>query len=367
MTPSWSSSHRFSSHHLGILGEIATLSEKGGAFTLCMVVHTSGSTYRKAGAMAVVADDGARHGVISGGCLESELETAAALALAEHRARLLVFDTDRDDDVIFGSGSGCRGRAQVLLLPIASGTRHPLCEAMLTAERAHEVLTAALVTRGAGLGGGFAWHQGSEVALSPPIESVRALRSCAAGEYELADQSTCAVLQIKPSPRIMLVGAGPESPSLISLAAQLGWHVTICDHREELLRRHALGAETAICARPAAALAQTDERTFDACIVMTHTAASDREALTALAALTVPFIGLLGPAQRRDELLREIDASASSALRGRLHAPVGIRLGGHGPEVLALSVCAELQRFLTARVGAQTLAAEPSAAGQRSA
>jgi xanthine dehydrogenase accessory factor len=357
----------FSSHHLAILDEIATLSGEQRAFTLCLVVHTSGSTYRKAGAMALVAGDGVRHGVISGGCLESDLEMAAAGALTERRPRLVVFDTNRDDDVIFGSGSGCRGRMQVLLLPVASGARHPLCDALLSAERAHELLTVALVTHGAGLGGGFVWWAGSEVAVAPSIESVRALKACAAGEYTLADRSTCALLLIKPSPRIMLVGAGPESPALISLAAQLGWHVTICDHREQLLRRQAAGAERAIYGRPASALAQVDDRSFDACIVMTHTAANDREALSALATGSVPFIGLLGPAERRDELLRELDASASAALRGRLHAPVGIRLGGHGPEVLALSVCAELQRFLAGGVDAQTLATEPGAAGQRSA
>jgi len=37
------------------------------------------------------------------------------------------------------------------------------------------------------------------------------------------------------------------------------------------------------------------------------------------------------------------------ALASRLHAPVGLRLGGHGPEVLALSICAELQSFFSAQ------------------
>jgi xanthine dehydrogenase accessory factor len=343
----------FSSHHRGILDEIVALSCSGSAFTLCLVVHTSGSTYRKAGAMAVVGSDGSRRGVISGGCLESDLELAAMSALRELRPRLVIYDTNRDDDVIFGSGSGCRGRIQVLLLPLAGGATHPLCAAMLSADRAHETLTAALVTRGPCIGGGFVWSASAEVELPPPVGSVRRLRESAVGEYPLADGSSCAVLLIKPSPRIMLVGAGPEAPLLIRIADQLGWRVTICDHREELLRRHADGAERVICARPTAALGAVNVQGFDACIVMTHTAANDLEALTALAGCTVPFIGLLGPAERRDELMREIDPAVCAALQARLHAPVGIRLGGHGPEVLALSICSELQRFLAAGVSAQ--------------
>jgi xanthine dehydrogenase accessory factor len=336
----------FSSHHRGILDEIIARSSADGAFTLCLVVHTSGSTYRKAGAMAVVGGDGSRRGVISGGCLESDLESAARDALKELRPRLAIYDTNRDDDVIFGSGSGCRGRMQVLLLPVVGGAVHPLCAAMVSADRTHETLKAALVTRGPCIGAGLIWSASTELELPPRIEALRRLKQSPIGEYPLEQGASCAVFLIRPSPRIMLVGAGPEAPLLIDMAAQLGWRITICDHREALLRRHAERAERAICARPAAALAATGDQGFDACIVMTHTAANDREALTALSACAVPFVGLLGPAERRDELMRELDPAACAALRSRLHAPVGIRLGGHGPEVLALSICSELQRFL---------------------
>ncbi len=146
----------------------------------------------------------------------------------------------------------------------------------------------------------------------------------------------------------MLVGAGPEAPALINIATQLGWHVSVSDHRQALLARHAAGAERTICARPAEALAAIGDQRLDACIVMTHTAANDREALAALARRADPFIGLLGPPARRDELLAELDPAARATLTPRLHAPVGIRLGGYGPETLALSICAELQRFLAA-------------------
>jgi xanthine/CO dehydrogenase XdhC/CoxF family maturation factor len=156
------------------------------------------------------------------------------------------------------------------------------------------------------------------------------------------------VVVFPPTPRIMLIGAGPEAPALINIAHRLGWRVIVSDHREALLARHAAGAERTICARPAEALAALGEQRLDACIVMTHTAANDREALAALARRADPFVGLLGPPARRDELLAELDPGARAVLTPRLHAPAGIRLGGHGPEMLALSICAELQRFLAA-------------------
>jgi xanthine dehydrogenase accessory factor len=336
----------FATHHRRILEELAALSAQGTAFALCVVVHCSGSTYRKPGALAVVRADGSRLGVISGGCLESELETLAAAALREDRPRIALFDTRSDDDLVFGSGSGCRGQMQVLLLPVAAGARHPLCEALLSAERTQRVLKAALVTSGPHVGSGFLWSGGIETELAPRCEPARALRGRAPGEeYSLEYGRTCAVVSFAPSPRVMFIGAGPEAPALIDIANRLGWRTIAADHREGLLAARGVAAERAICARPAEALAAIGDQRLDACIVMTHTASNDREALAALARRSDPFIGLLGPPARRDELLAELDPGARATLTARLHAPVGIRLGGQGPEMLALSICAELQRF----------------------
>jgi len=339
----------FATHHRAILAELARLTAAREGFTLCVVVHCSGSTYRKPGALAAIAAGGSRLGVISGGCLEPDLESAARAALGELRPRVVLFDSDSDDDLVFGSGSGCRGRMQLLLLPVAAGTSHPLCEALLAADRAHQPLAAALVTSGPDLGGGFLWSSDSETVLTPKVEAARALRGRAPGQYPLAASGeTCAVVSFAPCPRVLLFGAGPEAPALIAIADRLGWRVTVADHRGTLLARHAAGAERTLCARPAAALASCAGERFDACIVMTHTAANDREALAALAQRPEPFIGLLGPAARRDELLATLEPADRAALGERLHAPVGLKLGGHGPEILALSICAELQRFLAA-------------------
>jgi xanthine dehydrogenase accessory factor len=283
----------FATHHRRILEELAELTAHSEGFTLCVVTHCTGSTYRKVGAMVVVKTDGSQCGVISGGCLEPDLGSAAIAALRSGKPRITTVDTRTDHDLIFGSGSGCRGRTQVLLLPVAAGSRHPLVEALLAADNTHSTLKVVLITDGPDVGGGFIWSQDREAMFAPSVEAARALRHRPPGEYPVADGSVGTVLLLSPTPRLLLVGAGPEIPALISTVRLLGWRVFVTDHRKRLLDERAAGADRIIAGRPKEALEALDNEPLDACIVMTHTASNDREALSALAGMGVPFIGLL--------------------------------------------------------------------------
>ncbi len=100
--------------------------------------------------------------------------------------------------------------------------------------------------------------------------------------------------------------------------------------RRFVLDRIAEGAFAALSARP-----------FDAVLVMSHSFDLDLEHLRRWLPSRAPYVGLLGPASRRDELLRELGGAAEKT---RLHAPIGLPLGGHGAEAIALAITAELQQ-----------------------
>jgi len=82
---------------------------------------------------------------------------------------------------------------------------------------------------------------------------------------------------------------------------------------------------------------------YAAAVVMSHHYSRDLAALQHAAAAGIGWIGLLGPVARRDALLAELDADLRARLLPRLQAPVGLRLGGEGPEAIALSIMAALQ------------------------
>jgi xanthine/CO dehydrogenase XdhC/CoxF family maturation factor len=87
-----------------------------------------------------------------------------------------------------------------------------------------------------------------------------------------------------------------------------------------------------------------------AAIVMSHHLESDLQYLRALARSRIGYVGLLGPAARRERLLSDLGADAES-LRPRLRAPVGLDIGGRSPESIALSIVGEVHAALAGRGG----------------
>ena len=90
---------------------------------LATVVATRGSTYRRPGARAVIAEDGSVFGIVSGGCVERDLAERTAAWLADFTPRLMTYDNTALDDVVFGLGLGCRGEIDVLIEPFDAA--HP--------------------------------------------------------------------------------------------------------------------------------------------------------------------------------------------------------------------------------------------------
>jgi xanthine/CO dehydrogenase XdhC/CoxF family maturation factor len=244
------------------------------------VVRTEGSTYRRAGARAVIGEDRTVTGAISGGCLERDLAERLAQWLATMTPQLITYDATRSDDLVFGLGLGCRGMLDLLIEPFDA--EHP----------------PRLVTN-------FHWN-GRE-----PVEWTTLLPN---GE---------SMIEIIRPPRVVAIfGSGIDADPVAQLARSAGWDVTVPKPRE------IFGAHD-----------------FDAAIVMTHNFARDAEILAQLFASTIPYIGLLGPRSRGDELLAEIGASRDA----RFHNPIGLDLGAETPEQIALAIVAEMQSVFERR------------------
>jgi xanthine/CO dehydrogenase XdhC/CoxF family maturation factor len=156
---------------------------------------------------------------------------------------------------------------------------------------------------------------------------------------------------LAPPLRLLLLGGGPDARPVAELATFLGWQVTVVDHRASYLDARRFPADTRLVETPAADVGEAvhlDD--FAAAIVMSHHLDSDLNYLRALVSSTVRYVGLLGPAARREKLLGDLGDPAPG-LRSRLRAPVGLDIGGRTPEAIALSIIGEVHAAIAGRSG----------------
>jgi xanthine/CO dehydrogenase XdhC/CoxF family maturation factor len=157
---------------------------------------------------------------------------------------------------------------------------------------------------------------------------------------------------LRPAQRLVLVGAGDDAQPVVSMAAQLGWSVTVVDGRAQWAtpERFPEAEQVLTVADPA----QVAMGEHDAVVVMTHSYEQDRMWLSAALRCRPRYLGLLGARHRSALLVSEAAArlgwSVERACEG-LFAPVGLDLGGDGAEAIALAVIAEIQGCVEGKLG----------------
>ncbi len=352
---------------------------------LATVVRTDGSTYTKPGAHMLIAGNGEYAGLLSGGCLEGDLAEHGRAVLATGVPRLARYNTRGPDDLLFGLGSGCEGAMDILLQRLDSSNDWQPLTRLALAWRAQRAQTLVLVVQstlpnvpaGAGVFAGDHQVFGlSTVAATDPrtIESLCRLAATLPhqGHSQFLPQALPGVdllaLKQLPPTRLLLLGAGPDALPVAELATFLGWNVTVIDHRSQYAQADRFPSAAAVLDGGPRALAalllnepadapapEPQPAHFAAAIVMSHHLATDRAYLQALASSDIPYVGLLGPATRRERLLADLGEDAV-ALRPRMRAPVGLDLGAVTPEAIALSIIAEIHAALAGRRGTEPLA-----------
>lgn len=274
------------------------------------------------------AATGERCGLLSGGCLEGDLQDHALALLASDNQRTVVrhYDSRGSDDAIWGLGLGCEGAMQVLLLRLDSSNRYQPLSGLFEADDAQRLSAFDI-----------------DIQSGAVTKSVSFTTELVGTTFRIVSSKTV---------RLLVCGAGPDVEPVEKLATLIGWRVTIVDHRPAYIQSQRFDDRTRLVLSNRFDLAPIiGTETFDAAVVMSHHLIADEHYLKALAAIDIPYIGLLGPLTRRQRLFASL-GPISKKLIPRLRAPVGLDLGGRTPEEIALSIVAEIQAALNGRHGA---------------
>ncbi|HEY6157375.1 MAG TPA: XdhC family protein [Gemmatimonadales bacterium] len=328
-----------------VLDFLAGARRGGKPAALATVVRVRGSAYRHEGSKLAVAGDGSSAGNVSGGCLEQDVREVALQVIRSGAPELRSYCSSADEIAAWDLGVGCEGQVEVYVEPAPDARsrerdllegREPFAVATPIGMRAAKCGMRLIVT-GAGVEGDL-----GSIDLNSRV-AAKARELLATGESGIHEIGGGSVFfdVLLPPPQLVVLGAGDDARPLVRFAADVGFRVVVVDRRVGLLTHERF---------PAAALVRStgdelgEATPLDAecyAVVMNHNFADDQAYLRALLKTPVCYIGVLGPRQRTDRMLRNL-AAQGPLDEGRVYGPVGLDIGTDGAEQVALAVIAEV-------------------------
>jgi xanthine dehydrogenase accessory factor len=318
--------------------EMASRDERQ-ASVLVTLVATDGSSYRKPGARLLVLD-GEHAGTISGGCLESEVVKRAPWSV---RLGAVVerYSTVFDDTSDIPYGLGCGGTVDLLLEPSGTLEYTALLDAIKGSLKGKpSVVITFLPNENSPMLRAVLSATGEIVFSSDALTEVE-INTAQAGKVQNAFVERLAAPQ-----RLIILGAGDDAMPIVEIASLLGWNITVVDGRPQLARAERFPKAQRVLAVRAGLLADVGITAEDAVVLITHSFEQDREWLAAVLPIAPRYLGVLGAKHRSSLLVSEVSALTGLSIAeccDRIYAPVGLDLGGDGPEAIALAVIAEAQ------------------------
>lgn len=369
---------------------------------LATVVRTEGSAYRRPGAMMLICADGRSVGMISGGCLEPHI-IKRAFWLTRHGANVQVYQTgsDESDDDIKSNGNGnvdlenelnfglgCNGKVHVLFerltaarpfLEVINHVRRSQQPKMIAtlirsnADKAHLSIGLRLDLEDSIANKNIPSISDDNLSNQPLIDNssastpeIKAIIT-ALSTYQVSEKNSeyavlendditteWLILRLQPQHRLLICGAGNDVMPLVTMAKLQDWHVTVIDSRAQYATRLRFPQADVVMPVSLDDAEKLLKLSHNAAVaLMSHSLTQDRARLAVL--LEHPthykYLGQLGPRYRTERLVNEIRAVKDHPERlndgvKKLHYPIGYKLGGDGPEALALGIMAQINAVM---------------------
>jgi xanthine dehydrogenase accessory factor len=276
---------------------------------LATITALQGGGPRPVGTQMAFSQNGVS-GFVSGGCLEADLADHAREVLADGQPRTLVY----------GEGSPWPD------IRLLCGARIELLVERLAAD---DPATDALLRLGEARRPAF-WS------------SDGARRICGAAPKDGAVGPGAYHRRYDPKPRLVVLGGDPTALAIATLGVQCGFETTLVRPKGPAAPPPIAGVDYRR-ESPAAALEALKPDPWTAVAVATHDAELDLEALSQALVSPAFYVGALGARRRLPDRLAALTAAGLSPDRiARLHAPIGLDIGGKAPWEVAVAVLAEI-------------------------
>ncbi|HWY72807.1 MAG TPA: XdhC family protein [Burkholderiaceae bacterium] len=143
-------------------------------------------------------------------------------------------------------------------------------------------------------------------------------------------------------PRLLVVGAVHVTSALAPMASLAGFEVTVIDPRRAFGNAERFPNVVLSNEWPQEAMARLAPDARTAVVTLTHDPKLDDPALVAALRSPAFYVGALGSTRTHAQRVQRLTELGLGDRAGRIHAPVGLALGGRSPSEIAIAIVAQI-------------------------
>jgi len=339
---------------------------------LATVIRVQGSAYRREGAKMLIGNDGILAGMISGGCLEPDVEATAKQVMEDGKPVLKRYEMD--EDLVWGLGLGCPGTVDVYIesilfdgndktLPFQDWSRAVLHEKTAILCTVLESIPELDLVKGDRL---CVKKEDDEAIVETSksdgidhSELTQKIIDCAADiltkrhpksktvTFTLSNSVNVDVFLdvTDPPPELVIFGAGHDALPLSKRSVDLGFKTKVVDPRPAFNSQERFPGASCFLIDPTYLMKNLaiSPRTY--IVIMNHHLERDQKSLEYALNSQSPYIGVLGPESRLTRMLNNLEKRGvyfTDAQLKKIYGPVGLDLGAESADEIAISIMSEV-------------------------
>lgn len=324
--------------------------DEGKKVALATVIRIQGSVPRELGATMGISDKSEMAGSVSAGCVEGAVVQEALEVLKSGKAVIVHYGIS--DEQAFTVGLMCGGNLDVLIRPYSREEFNDT----LTHFSSGRYFAQVSVLSPKEIGETISIYPEDDLFTKPQFKNAQ-FREGVDQKKLFADQTSKEIQLVKaneeisvffhvfPLPsRLIVIGGVHTAISLLGLAKELRFKTILVDPRKAFANRERFpDVDEIVTAYPQEALPKLtlDEGCY--LVTLSHDDKLDLPAAEIACKSPVHYIGMLSSkknfARRKLELL---EMGLTEDEIGRIHTPVGLKIGAKGPQEIALAIMAEM-------------------------
>ncbi|MEH6472405.1 MAG: XdhC family protein [Halopseudomonas sp.] len=316
--------------------------EAGEPVVVATVISTWGSSPRPVGSYMVINTAQDFMGSVSGGCVEGAVISEAIEVLDSGGVRVLEFSVSNEQ--AWDVGLSCGGSISVLIERHVDPATLRAAVDLLRSNSRFALISSlengdcCLLEDGAKI---------SEVVSLPASimsqqEALQPLLNKGQSQLLTSNGQRLFIRCFRPTVKLIIIGAVHISQVLAPMARLLGYQVSIIEPRELFARDERFVDQQVLNSWPDEAIDADDIDAGTAIVTLTHDPKIDDIALEMALNSNAFYIGSLGSKRTHQQRVERLSEKGLSSQLSRIHAPVGLNLGGRAPSEIALAVLAQI-------------------------